>query len=173
MTLSHSTTFTTQRREQTRVVAMNNARCSLSVLFSWLRRDNARSRSRLFTSVRNVPLTSRNCSTLFAAVRLGRFCKQGVVGSSPIVSTIVSTSDHRLHLRPSSPPIISRCHVPKWAGAMWQVLLSSVHPRLRSGTGDAGGVRALGHSKVILIPTPYSSHVRLRLGRAPRSCFAR
>ena len=46
-----------------------------------------RSRSHSSAGVRITPLTCRSRSSLFAAVRSGRICKQGVVGSSPIVST--------------------------------------------------------------------------------------
>jgi hypothetical protein len=46
-----------------------------------------RSRTRAFAAVRIVALTSRSRSSLFAAIRLGQ-CKQGVEGSSLIVSTL-------------------------------------------------------------------------------------
>jgi len=50
-----------------------------------------RSRSPLFATVRFASPTSRNRPSVFAFVRLGRLCKQGVVGSSPIVSTKFAT----------------------------------------------------------------------------------
>jgi hypothetical protein len=52
-----------------------------------------RSRTHSSAGVRIVPLTSRSRSSPFAVVRIGRICKQGVVGSSPIVSTLKSAFD--------------------------------------------------------------------------------
>jgi hypothetical protein len=46
-----------------------------------------RSRSHSSASVRIVSLICRNRSSVFVAVRVGRICKQGVGGSSPLVST--------------------------------------------------------------------------------------
>jgi hypothetical protein len=46
-----------------------------------------RSRSHSSVAVRIAPLICRSRSSPFAAVQVGRICKQGVVGSSPIVST--------------------------------------------------------------------------------------
>jgi len=54
-----------------------------SMAHSW----RIRSRTRLSARVHFQPLDCTNRSSLFAAVRIGRICKQGVVGSSPIVST--------------------------------------------------------------------------------------
>jgi hypothetical protein len=52
------------------------------------------SRSRLYVSVHIAPLTSRNRSSVSAIVQVGRICKQGVVGSSPIVSTPPDQGKH-------------------------------------------------------------------------------
>ena len=46
-----------------------------------------RSRPHLFANIRTSGLICRNGPSPFAVVRRGRLCKQGVVGSSPIVST--------------------------------------------------------------------------------------
>ena len=50
-----------------------------------------RSRPLASAVVRIAWLTSCNCSSAFVVVHVGRVCKQGVVGSSPIVSTSVVT----------------------------------------------------------------------------------
>ena len=55
-----------------------------------------RSRSHSSVGVRIVPLTSRSRSSPFAVVRVGRICKQGVVGSSPIVSTQSDQAGYRI-----------------------------------------------------------------------------
>jgi|GEM_PF-4851613 len=47
-----------------------------------------RSRPQPFVAVRILALISRSRSSLFVVVQVGRICKQGVVGSSPIVSTV-------------------------------------------------------------------------------------
>ena len=56
-----------------------------SVLIEHLK--NIRHRSLPSATVHESPLISQRCSPSFAIVQVGRICKQGVVGSSPIVST--------------------------------------------------------------------------------------
>jgi len=60
-----------------------SVRASAAVAHFW----TIRSRSHAFVGVQIAPLISRNGSSAFAIIRVGRVCKQGVVGSSPIVST--------------------------------------------------------------------------------------
>ena len=50
--------------------------------------SNIRHRLLPSATVRELTLIRRSRSPLFAIVLFGRICKQGVVGSSPIVSTI-------------------------------------------------------------------------------------
>src|ERR1019366_3660595 len=63
--------------------------CFSKVGFNWVMDHlcTTRSRSGPSATVRERVLIRCSRSSLFAIVRLGHLCKQGVVGSSPIVST--------------------------------------------------------------------------------------
>ena len=50
--------------------------------------SNIACHSLLFATDREAALIRRSRSPSFATVQAGRICKQGVVGSSPIVSTL-------------------------------------------------------------------------------------
>ncbi len=55
-------------------------------------RSNIRSRTGPFAISRAPPVSRAFCPSATAGIRLVLLCTQGVVGSSPIVSTIVSTT---------------------------------------------------------------------------------
>jgi hypothetical protein len=90
-----------------------------------------RSRSHSSVSVRIVPLICRSRSSLFVVVRVGRICKQGVVGSSPIVSTasdqgecsqsdlwmawISRAIEHLSNIRFRRPPRSAAVPAPRWS----------------------------------------------------------
>ena len=52
-----------------------------------------RSRPPPFANIQKSSPICRNRPSVFATVRVGRLCKQGVVGSSPIVSTALIRED--------------------------------------------------------------------------------
>ena len=94
-----------------------------------------------FSTVRMLSPTSRSRPSVFATVRVGHICKQGVVGSSPIVSTLKSAFDQALVV--TDPDFQLSLHqgpctiyVPRARAPLSKRAATSVPDQANCGSGD-------------------------------------